>query len=169
LDPVDAPAAEAAGLAYNGFGLHECVLTGAIPCSVDTTAGTIRSEVRFRLDLNSLASQSVAAPRNLALDIQHESGTTEVVDDWFEDGLLRLNAAMPDGSTLRCCVTCLHSDYSPGGHGLIGIRCHRDAKEQYLAVRSKVDYWSVPTTEDVPETNLCEQYQLRIAGTGYRG
>jgi hypothetical protein len=46
---------------------------------------------------------------------------------------------------LACCVTCLYSDYSPGGHGLTGIRCHRGAKEQYLAVRKKADYWSVPS------------------------
>jgi hypothetical protein len=39
-----------------------------------------------------------------------------------------------------CCVTCLYSDYSPGGHGLTGMRCHRDAKVQYLAVKSKAAY-----------------------------
>jgi hypothetical protein len=32
---------------------------------------------------------------------------------------------------LVCCITCLFSDYSPAGHGLTGIRCHRGAKEQY--------------------------------------
>jgi hypothetical protein len=51
----------------------------------------------------------------------------------------------------------------------MGMQCHRDAKEQYLAVRSKQDYWSVPVTEDVPETYLCPQYQRRVPGTGYRG
>lgn len=66
-------------------------------------------------------------------------------------------------------MTCLYSDYSPGGHGLMGIRCHRDAKDQYLKVRSKADYWPVPVTEEVPETYLCDEYQLRIPGTGYRG
>ena len=81
----------------------------------------------------------------------------------------RLEQALPPGAQLACCATCLFSDYSPGGHGLTGIRCHRDAKDQYLAVRSKRDYWSVPVTEDVPETYLCDEYQRRVPGTGYRG
>jgi hypothetical protein len=41
-------------------------------------------------------------------------------------------------------------DYSPGGHGLTGIRYHRGAKEQYLAVRFKADYWPVPVTTPPP-------------------
>ncbi len=47
--------------------------------------------------------------------------------------------------------------------------CHREAKVQYLAVRSKADYWSVPVTERVPETHLCAEYERRVPGTGYRG
>jgi hypothetical protein len=65
--------------------------------------------------------------------------------------------------------SCLFSDYSPAGHGLTGIRCHRGAKQLYLAVRSKPDYWHVPLTEAVPETYVCNEYQRRIPGTGYRG
>ncbi len=47
--------------------------------------------------------------------------------------------------------------------------CYRGVKDQYLAVRSKADYWSVPVTEEVPETHLCSDYQRRVPGTGYRG
>ena len=47
--------------------------------------------------------------------------------------------------------------------------CHREAKVQYLAVRSKADYWSVPVTERVPETHLRAEYERRVPGTGYRG
>jgi hypothetical protein len=47
--------------------------------------------------------------------------------------------------------------------------CPRAAKEQYLAVRSKTDYWTVPITEDVMETHLCAEYERRIPGTGCRG
>ena len=49
------------------------------------------------------------------------------------------------------------------------MRCHRDAKGQYLAVRSKADYFHVPVTEDVPETYLCDEYERRTPRTGYRG
>jgi hypothetical protein len=90
------------------------------------------------------------------------------VDGAFEDAMLRLGEVLRP-SRLRCCFTCLYSDYSPGGHGLMGMSCHRDAKDQYLAVRSKAEYWQVPVTEEVPEIYLCEQYRTRVPGTGYRG
>ena len=47
--------------------------------------------------------------------------------------------------------------------------CHRDAREQSLAVRSKRHYLGVPATEVVMETYLCPQYEPRVAGNGYRG
>ncbi len=83
--------------------------------------------------------------------------------------MLRLASQLPERTKLICCVTCLFSDYSPGGHGLTGMFCHRDAKEQYLAVRSKNDYWSVPVAEEVMETYVCEEWANRVSGTGYRG
>jgi hypothetical protein len=69
----------------------------------------------------------------------------------------------------ECCLTCLLSDYSPAGVDLVGMRCHRDARSRYLAVRSKSDYWGVPVTEEVPEFYRCDSYEPRIPGTGYRG
>ena len=80
----------------------------------------------------------------------------EIVDEWFEEGVLRLETALPGDLRLRCCVTCLYSDYSPEGHGLIGMFCHRGAKERYLTVSSKAEYWGVPVAEEVVETYLCE-------------
>jgi hypothetical protein len=47
-----------------------------------------------------------------------------IADDWFEVGTRRLDDALRPNH-LVCCVTCLYSDYSPGGHGLMGMRCHR--------------------------------------------
>ena len=68
------------------------------------------------------------------------SGTTVAVDDeWFEDGVQRMEAALPVSVRLASCFTCLFSDYSPAGHGLLGMSCHRGAKEQYLTVKSKLD------------------------------
>jgi hypothetical protein len=69
----------------------------------------------------------------------------------------------------RDAATAAGLSLSQGGHGLMGMRCHRDAKQQYLAVTSKRDYWSVPVTEVVTETYLCPEYQRRVPGTGYRG
>ena len=123
----------------------------------------------WRIDGRPDPERSPDRPGNLGLSVAIAGTTFQVNDDWIEDGLLRLQDSLPPHARLVCCATCLLSDYSPGGHSLIGMRCHRDAKEQYLAVRSKADYWSVPVTEEVPETYLCSDYHIRIAGTGYRG
>lgn len=171
LEPVDPENPDRNGLSlgpHHGE-LDECVLTGELPCKVDIDGTPTPSVVRFSLDLRESARSNVAAPRNLTLAIDAGNSEIEVADDWFEDGILRLDALMPAPTRIRCCVTCLYSDYSPGGHGLTGMSCHRDAKEQYLAVRSKHDYWSVPVTEEVMETYVCPEYQRRIPGTGYRG
>jgi hypothetical protein len=124
------------------------------------------STIRFVLDLRLPPDPSLAS---LSLACEIDGVTYAISDSWFEDGLLRLEQSFPPDQQLVACLTCLYSDYSPGGHGLTGMRCHRDAKTQYLAVRSKADYWGVPVTEDVPETYLCDEYERRVSGTGYRG
>lgn len=169
LDPESEDEAQTAGLTIGPMGLTECVLTGRLPCTVVPGDAADETTVNFVLDLRAEACNSVAAPQNLRLSLGSDLTGVEIVDDWFEDGLLRLEAALPNDTRLRCCVTCLYSDYSPGGHGLIGMSCHRDAKEQYLAVTSKADYWSVPVAEEVVETYYCHEYARRIPGTGYRG
>jgi Family of unknown function (DUF6304) len=170
LEPVDRDAATSAGLlnltAWGDVG--NCILTGHLPCTAEISGQPVPIAVYFELDLYELAERPVSRPPNLTLSTTVDDTEHVVVDDWFEDGLLRLSAALRP-ARLRCCVTCLYSDYSPAGHGLMGMRCHRDAKEAYLRVRSKTDYWPIPVTEEVPETYLCEQYRPRIPGTGYRG
>jgi hypothetical protein len=146
--------------------LGACRLFGDLPCTFMIDGERRADVIRFELDHRP---GSLGAPNSLRLWRELDGTTYSVVDDWFEDGLQRLEATLPATHRLVSCVTCLYSDYSPGGHGLIGISCHRDAKEQYLAVRSKSDYWRVPITEDVPETHLCPQWVRRVRGTGYRG
>lgn len=51
----------------------------------------------------------------------------------------------------------------------MGMRCHRGARSQYLAVRSEDDHWQVPVTEEVPELCRCPSYEPRPPGTGCRG
>ncbi len=168
LEPVDAPAAVEAGLFLDAFGaLTACVLTGDLPCTLEGPAGEQLFPIRFAVEL-----REGEAPRRepvIRLSIDLEGQTFSVVDDRFEDGLLRLAAALPDGFRFRSCLTCLFSDYSPAGNPLLGIRCHRDDRAQYLAMTGKRDYWSVPMTEEVPETYLCGEFEPRVRGTGYRG
>ena len=45
----------------------------------------------------------------------------------------------------------------------------RDNRDQYLAVRGKLDYRAVPVTEDVPEFYVCDEFEARRPGTEYRG
>jgi hypothetical protein len=170
LEPVHERDARTGALSLNSAGeLYNCVLGGDLPCAVIIAGQRRDVAIRFGLDLRPDRAGSPDRPVNLRLSVAVDGAMFEVTDAWFEDGLLGLEETLPPQMRLMCCVTCLYSDYSPGGHGLMGMRCHRDAKEQYLAVRSKADYWNVPVTEEVPETYLCPEYRRRIAGTGYRG
>jgi hypothetical protein len=170
MDPADPAAACAAGLALDAGGsLTNCVLGGTLPCSLEECGKVVRGEIEFALDLRPGASSNPARPTNLRLATTVLGPRYEAAHEWFEDGIPVLEATLPAGVRFRCCLTCGLSDYSPGGHGLTGILCHRDAREQYLAVRSKLDYWKVPVTEEVLETYLCPQYEPRVPGTGYRG
>jgi hypothetical protein len=165
FDGLEADDADAARLA--GFHLHGendltgCVLAGDLPCFFLIAGQLTNSVIRFELDLRSTEV--------LRLETRLDDQTIAVEDGWFEDGMLKLAAQLPTGTELSTCVTCLYSDYSPGGHGLTGMSCHRASAERYLAVRSKAEYWGVPITEEVMESHRCEGWTRRIAGTGYRG
>ena len=169
LEPCDLQAAAGQFSLTTTGELDDCLLIGEVPCAVEVAGETRSASMRFELDLRPMSGLTPADPKSLRITCEMDGASNEVVDDWFEDGLLRLAAAMAPRAHLKACITCLYSDYSPGGHGLTGMRCHREAKEEYLAVRSKADYWPVPVTEDVAEFYLCPEYQQRIPGTGYRG
>lgn len=168
LSADDAAAASNAGLADDLFGRDAppCVLSGDLPCVIERQGRRMGTTISFSLDVGPVSDPNA---KILRLSTTFEDRTYEVADEWFEDGLQRLEGELPEGLTLVCCVTCLFSDYSPGGPGLLGMFCHRGAKEQYLAVQSKHDYWYVPRTEEVMETHLCPEYERRVQGTGYRG
>jgi Family of unknown function (DUF6304) len=168
LEPQDRAAAQDV-LTCDRGGLTECLLTGELPATLESAGGERLTAVRFELDLRR-ADGTPGRPRSvLRLSCVLDEIESAVTDDCFEDGLLKLESALPPDVCLRACVTCRYGDYSPAGHGLTGMRCHRDAKAQYLPVRSARDYWDVPVTEEVLETYLCPEYQRRIPGTGHRG
>lgn len=175
LEPCDPDQAVAAGLPLSHFSgdLAGSVVQGDLPCTIEVDGQRAPTAVSFTLTLPGAErgpERQYPSPKNLHLTLIVADRRFDVDDDWFEDGILRLDEeTRRSGATLVCCATCLFSDYSPAGHGLMGMRCHRSAKEQYLAVRSRADYWPVPVTEDVMETYLCPEYERRIPGTGYRG
>lgn len=144
--------------------LTQCTLGGDLPCTVEVGDVRRTGVIRFSFDRKPGYERDT-----MHLSLTLDGATYETGCDALETGLPRLAAALPPDAGLVCCFTCLYSHYSPGSSGAMGIACHRDAEEQYLAARSKSDMWSVPVTEVVPETYLCPQYQRRVAGAGYRG
>jgi hypothetical protein len=118
-------------------------------------AGSVQAGLEARLELGDVARS-----------IRHRFGLSPMR---FEDCWTELMREIGSDVDVECCWNCLFSDYSPGGHSGMGMSCHRSAKEQYLAVRSKQDYWSIPVTEEIPENYRCAEWTRRIPGTGYRG
>ena len=147
-------------------GNRTLLIAGELPCTIEEAGVRSKALVSFVLDLKARLEENWIA---LRLELAHGGHRYEARGEVFEDGMARLAEAAKPSLALICCYTCSFSDYSPFGHGTLGMDCHRGAKEQYLAVRSKKDYWHVPRTEEVMETHVCAEYQKRMPGTGYRG
>lgn len=163
LSADDPDASRAASLAGDpDDSLEGCVLAGDLPVVFDVSGRRQDGVVRFTLDLRFGPGHPREDPKNLTLTAVVAGITYEAVDERFEGGLAGLERQFPADVRLVSCITCLYSGYSPQGHGLLGMRCHRDAKAQYLAARSKHDFWHVPWTEEVPETYLCPEYAPRV-------
>jgi hypothetical protein len=91
---------------------------------------------------------------------------------WFEDELLDLQRRLQPEASLKACITCAFSDYSPYGNGMFGwLACFRGNKAAYTAVKSKLDLFRIwdTATDLVQETYLCPEFRVRLPGTGYRG
>ncbi|HET9111092.1 MAG TPA: DUF6304 family protein, partial [Ktedonobacterales bacterium] len=79
---------------------------------------------------------------------------------YFEDELLDIQQALPEGTYLQACITCAFSDYLPAGHGLFGsLACFRDNKAAYRQVTGKRGLFAIwnTMTEFVQETYLCPE------------
>jgi hypothetical protein len=109
---------------------------------------------------------------NLRLRYDNQAIVSSGLSGWFEDELLEIQQKLPSGTYMKACINCLYSDYSPYGHGLFGwMMCFRNVKNDYLKVKCKDDFWKVHDHFEkmVQETYLCEEFERRISGTGYRG
>jgi hypothetical protein len=144
------------------------VLSGELPCTLEHNGRRSSATISFALSMAGSTRTAEPNPKGPRLRTALGDRTFEVAGEVFEDAISDLEAVLPEGVSLVCCSTCLFSDYSPLGHGCLGMACHRGAKAQYLAVKSKSDYWGVPRTEEVMETHLCPEYERRVPGTGYR-
>jgi hypothetical protein len=98
----------------------------------------------------------------------HSSGNS----GWFEDELLEIQKQMPKDVFIKSCINCQFSDYSPYGHGAFGaMMCFRNLKQEYNKVRTKKDFWKIHDRYDrfVQETFICDEFERRVPGSGYRG
>tara|TARA_R110000850_G_scaffold275084_1_gene413662 strand:+ start:2131 stop:2304 length:174 start_codon:yes stop_codon:yes gene_type:complete len=56
--------------------------------------------------------------------------------------------------------------------GYLGdMMCFRNLKQEYLQVKSKQEFFHIHDhfERQVQETWLCDEFELRVPGTGYRG
>ena len=95
--------------------------------------------------------------------------TSPGTSGWFEDELAACTAAL---GPMKNCFGCGLSDYHPVGNGLFGhLGCFRAQAAAYRLVESKsqlFELWQA-TTPKVQETWLCEAFEARSPGSGYRG
>lgn len=179
LDTLE-PDPETPAALLDGFitfhGLRACDISLAMPLSVLAGGARAVADLKVNLHLsapnpaphswigNELLKLELALP-DIHLQSSGKSG-------WFEHELLDLARQLPAGISIRSCLFCQCSDYSPYGSGLIGsMMCFRNIKAEYSRVKGKEAFWAVHDRFDrqVQETYLCGDFAPRIAGTGYRG
>ena len=110
----------------------------------------------------------------LSLRVDEEEFHSTGKSGWFENELLDLQQALPNGTYIKACINCGLSDYWLGGNPSFGgLLCFRDSKADYRQVKSKSDLFkllgAIAKPLIVQETFLCPQFERREPGTGYRG
>lgn len=168
--PVDA----GAGLILQHGALCSCVLTWEMPVSLHGTSPDTAGVLDCRLTLGAPAAHGGLEREDLELSLRWNDSrmATSTSHGLFETALAEIQRQLPAGTSLKACISCALSDYSPAGNGLFGtLACFRGNQRGYLQVRSKQDIFGIwPTlTEYVPETYLCPHYQRRGTHPGYRG
>ena len=100
LSADESATADAAGLPDDlfGQGAPPCVLSGDLPCVVEHQGKRVGTTVSFSLDVGPLTDPNAKA---LRLSTNLEGRTYDVVDDWFEDGVQRLENRAARGSHFR--------------------------------------------------------------------
>lgn len=99
---------------------------------------------------------------DLRLNAKSESG-------FFDDALAAIEGTLPKSVYLRCCHTCLYSEYFPGGAGAFGgLTCFRNHDMEFLAATDKPSLLQVFDKENkhVQETYCCGDYERLEPGMG---
>jgi hypothetical protein len=154
--------------------LCNCVLEWTMPIMVSNLGAELPGLLRLRLELGTETERGSLSREDIfiILEFGGQEFSSSGKGGWFEDELNDIQDKLPAGILMRACINCLYSDYSPSGHGLFGwMLCFRNRKADYLRVKSKDDFWRVHDyfEEMVQETYLCQEFERRVPGTGYRG
>ena len=154
--------------------LCDCRFNVEFPIQVSTPNGLEDGSIKAQLDFGKPSSNGGLEDEvvGLRLKFRDQEFQSTGKSGWFEGELLELEKQLPSGCHMRLCITCAFSDYSPYGHGMFGdLACFRGNKAEYSQVKGKGDMFRVwgTLTEYVQETHVCDEYELRQAGTGYRG
>lgn len=134
-------------------------LTASLSCEADISESTTNqgfNDSRLKLMLK-VAGEEFESSGNSGL---------------FDNELLEIQAFLPPPKLMKSCINCQFSDYSVYAQFSFGsMMCFRNVKEDYVKVRGKHEYLGVQDRYErfVQETFLCDQFERRIPGTGFRG
>ena len=81
---------------------------------------------------------------------------------WFDDALVEIEGSLPGSAYLRCCHTCLYSEYFPGGTGAFGgLTCFRKHDAEFLSAKDKPALLQVFEKNNtlVQETYCCGDFK----------
>lgn len=154
--------------------LCHCRIECDIPIAVMVNGERSTGILSCRLDFGPPGEKAGVSSGGLGIILKHDSDEyiSSGTSGWFEDELLDIQKQLPADMFMKVCINCLFSDYSPVGNGMFGcMYCYRNMKSEYLKVKTKSDYLELfgRAERTVQETYLCDDFEIRVPGTGYRG
>jgi len=106
---------------------------------------------------------------SFSIEINGQIFSTEKKDWLFENGMDDLKKKLPEAYKFKNCYGCMFSDYSVYGQHFYGdMYCYKNIKEDYIRAANKHEYMSLKADRNVQETFLCDEFEIRKYGLGYR-
>jgi hypothetical protein len=168
------PLSDAPGFTFAHGALCGCTMVADLPILLSAPEGIRHVIVLAKMTFGQPDVRGSLDSQTLLLSMEQSEFNLQSAGQspHFEDELLSLNARLPAGFSLRACITCGLSDYSPAGSDLFGsLACFRGVKDKYRLVDSKTAIFALwpQITEHVQETHQCPEFEPRPKGRGYRG
>jgi len=174
LELVGSPENAAEPPDLHEYGLCSCVIEWTMPIRVaHPGVAAAASDLVARLTLGDPTPRRGLDRVEVTLALHLATGvTTTSPHGYMEDALLDLRRRLPADVRLVACISCAFSDYNPAGSGFIGtMACFREVKDAYRSVDGKRGLFQVwnELSGFVQETFVCDDYEQRRPGAGYRG